>query len=283
MNFILKIEKILNKLILNVWLYFLDACKKVMPVFITHFFESLGYKTRKSKQLFRIKLKLFGKKLVKGIKTSNELLFDSINTLAKYPYKSFLQNKKETLIIYLNGKTKKEVFIDLYLINKTAFLKYIIHNKYAKQAKLMLLIAFVIGLTFQIYKYQAKEKTRNIASVQQTIKRASYKRFIEKSLLVKNLNVPVVFKDVTKIHSVIVDISLRTNTVFSKVYLDNNQFRIRDRFFETTSAVISDFPLKEEGKKIIKEKIIHEINTLLRANRVEGKVIEVSINSHISN
>ena len=54
---------------------------------------------------------------------------------------------------------------------------------------------------------------------------------------------------------------------------------IRDRLNSSLQAVVPNFPLEPEGKKIIKEKIRREVNHLIEDLKIEGRVDEVFIHS----
>lgn len=92
-----------------------------------------------------------------------------------------------------------------------------------------------------------------------------------------NVKIPIYVEDVKAISSVTVDFTVRTSTRFAKQYLEEYEYKLKDYFFMTTEPVISTFPLKHEGKSILKEKIQDELNVFLNENKVEGQVQEVDI------
>jgi hypothetical protein len=61
------------------------------------------------------------------------------------------------------------------------------------------------------------------------------------------------------------------------LYLKDNEYKIRDKLSTEVEPVIPRLPLEEEGRGIIKDKIRYELNELLKADRIEGTVLEVYI------
>jgi hypothetical protein len=144
-------------------------------------------------------------------------------------------------------------------------------------------VSFILILTVFNNRDFNNDNYREIASSSYKMKRSEYKKFTRRTLKVQNVAIPIIIKNKKDIHSFLTDFYVRTNTVFAKLYLDHNQHKIRDRFYENTYRMPASFPLDNDGKGVIKEKIIFELNQLLKDNRVEGKVLEVSLDAPIAN
>ncbi|MEX1099687.1 MAG: hypothetical protein WEB87_04635, partial [Bacteriovoracaceae bacterium] len=91
------------------------------------------------------------------------------------------------------------------------------------------------------------------------------------------VKVPIYVESVKAIQSVTVDFTVRTDTRFAKQFLEEYEYKLKDNFFMTTEPVLSSFPLEDEGKFVLKEKIQYELNTFLKDNKVEGEVRQVDI------
>ena len=102
-------------------------------------------------------------------------------------------------------------------------------------------------------------------------------RNTKKTLKVLNVKIPVWAAGVEKISTITVDFSIRTSTRFARYYLLEYEYKLRDHFFSTMEPIESDFPLEDEGKDIIKDVLIDEVNHFLKSNNVEGQVEEINI------
>lgn len=141
-------------------------------------------------------------------------------------------------------------------------------------------LVMVMGGIYGVYHssqqiYQKEYPYRAPASVQEYDKRPEYAMFKRKTMSVQNMKIPLTVESVSSIRSITMDMSIRTSTRWARFYLDENQHRLKDYFFTTVEPVVSDFPLEEEGKLILKEKVRVEINNFLRENGVEGEVEDV--------
>lgn len=125
--------------------------------------------------------------------------------------------------------------------------------------------------------YLGEYNTREPASIQKYIQKPEYKKFPVRTVKVLNVKVPVFKKSVSAIKSVTVDFTVRTNTRFAKMYLEEYEYKLKDYFFLTVEPVVSEFPLETEGKSILRDKILRELNQFLKENNVEGSVEEVKI------
>ena len=143
---------------------------------------------------------------------------------------------------------------------------------------LTLIIAGAVGsyISYQeIYKQEFP--TRAPASVQEYDYRPDYESYETRTVKIMNMKVPVEVESVREISSITIDFTIRTTTRFSRLFIENYDYKLKDYFFTTVEPVVSDFPLESEGKSVLKEKITEEVNNFLRENGVEGVVEEVKI------
>ena len=59
--------------------------------------------------------------------------------------------------------------------------------------------------------------------------------------------------------------------------MEEYEYKLKDYFFTMVEAVVSDFPMETEGKEVLKETIMIEVENFLEDNNVEGVVEEVNI------
>ncbi len=107
-------------------------------------------------------------------------------------------------------------------------------------------------------------------------RRAYYKKEI-KQMLFTHVKMPVYFKDINELHSLDIDFSLQANNRYTIKFLDKYEHELRDHILMTIEPIVPEFPLEEEGKDIIKEKIEYEVNTFLRNNDIDGYIEEVKV------
>lgn len=145
------------------------------------------------------------------------------------------------------------------------------------------IVLFVMSIGFYgVYRssnqiYQEEFTSRTPASVQEYARKPKYKMFKKKTLTIENIKVPIFAENVKQVRSITISFSVRTSTRFAKQYLVYYENQLKDYFFTSVEPVISSFPLETEGKLVLKEKIIYELNNFLAEKKVEGIVEEVSI------
>jgi hypothetical protein len=91
----------------------------------------------------------------------------------------------------------------------------------------------------------------------------------------------VIIKNRPDITRVYLDIKLRaSNKLIKLFFVENNWVNtdlLVDRFLTTLGPIIATFPLTDEGKKILKEKIKFESDQLLKELKIKGEIEEVII------
>ncbi|MCO4754805.1 MAG: hypothetical protein KC478_10010 [Bacteriovoracaceae bacterium] len=173
--------------------------------------------------------------------------------------------------------------ISKYAIRYVEKLSHVFKKLSSPQAMIAMGALMMISMgTYGIYVssekiYTQEWPTRAPASQDKYLERPDYLKYPKRTLKVFNVKIPIYVEDVRAISSVTVDFTVRTSTRFAKQYLEEYEYKLKDYFFMTTEPVISTFPLKHEGKSILKEKIQDELNVFLEENQVEGQVQEVDI------
>jgi flagellar basal body-associated protein FliL len=98
-----------------------------------------------------------------------------------------------------------------------------------------------------------------------------------------NLRLPVYFAKVNEIISIDIDFSATMKNRTSKMFLEKHEFHLRDHLILQIEPSIASFPLEEEGKEIIRRKLLLEINDFLKLHGVEGEVLELKITYVLAN
>ena len=104
-----------------------------------------------------------------------------------------------------------------------------------------------------------------------------FKRILPaKQLNVYEVTMPIYIDSINSVRTLLIDLTLTTSNRYAREYLDKHSYLIKDRLNNTIHPIIPDFPLTKEGKTIIKEKVIFEINQLLEEKKIEGEIKEVN-------
>ncbi len=220
------------------------------------------------KQLQRIKI-VSKKKFNRFLRYSHQRKFN----VAYFEFRDYLFSKsvREHLIVTKNAIKR--------VLKKTSGKFSYSKNQVATFAMTFL---FIMAGSVGVYQssesiYRSEFPNRKPASVQQYDYRPEYKSYQARTTQIMNIKIPLLVEDVTEINSVTIDFTVRTTTRFSKTFLENYGYKLKDYFFTAAEPIASDFPLEEEGKDVLKEKITEELNLFLNENGVEGQVESIEI------
>lgn len=211
-------------------------------------------------------------------------LFNLLSSLQSYPIKEKLQEKggevssflKKNPKQHLSLATKSIIIIKHYL--KAFFARF---NATQISITAITILLFVFGANLMIkssrFIWLQENQTRKPASVEEEFERPDYHMLDKKTFVVLNIKVPVFVKNLNQVTAVTIDFGVRTSNRFATLFLTEYEYKLKDHFFMTMYPIESNFPIQEEGKNIIKEKIQFELNEFLKQENVEGEVEEVTI------
>ena len=140
----------------------------------------------------------------------------------------------------------------------------------------------VIGMALVTIYYQSQKigeklslKKRGGELVRLPVERASYE---DKSFPVTDVIIPAYTKT-SSFRKIVVDFLLVPSHSGIRNYFwsDRNIHLIYDRLNSTLAPMVLEFPLEEEGKNVLKEKVQREINQLAEELGIEGKIKKVHI------
>jgi len=145
----------------------------------------------------------------------------------------------------------------------------------------------VIGIGFSGHKLAKNhlETSRAPASDGTDVQyeRPEYYKKQTKHFELTNLRLPVYVPKVNEIQSVDIDFTATMTNRNSRVFLEKHEFHLRDHLILEMEPSIASFPLEEEGKEIIRRKILSEINYFLKQSNVDGEVLELKITYVLAN
>lgn len=157
----------------------------------------------------------------------------------------------------------------------------------------MVSITTIGGLSsIAIYQEVTKisEKSRGPASemveeVQGTVasRRPAYYKKQERELRIRNVSFPV-YAGRKPASKLVMDFTFVASNRYIKEYFDDfdNSHKLKDRLNTRVEQILPDFPLTDDGKRVIKDKIKKEMQALIDDLNIEGSIEEVHIHSIIS-
>jgi hypothetical protein len=160
----------------------------------------------------------------------------------------------------------------------------LIHKIFNAFTLSLLIIGSFVG--FVIYKLDQKaffQETFNLKKLENllALRKPAFTEFDEREFYVPDVFVPVIIKNRPDITRVYLDIKLRaSNKLIKLFFVENNWVNtdlLVDRLLTTLGPIIATFPLTDEGKKILKNKIKFECDQLLKDLKIEGNIEEVII------
>ena len=127
-------------------------------------------------------------------------------------------------------------------------------------------------------------KVRGPASDEDAIQigvRPNYYKRDEKYFTIFNLRMPLYIESIHNPKLVKIDFTIQTSNKYIKAYFleVQNEYLIHDRLNMMVHPIIPSLPLSEEGKVILKDKLMIELNGLIKDLKLEGEIKDVYINS----
>ena len=92
---------------------------------------------------------------------------------------------------------------------------------------------------------------------------------------IKQMRIPVYIEAQNSVKIFEVDVTIEASNRFVRRFFSENENLIRDRMLSTTEPMVHNFPLTDEGKQVMKEKITHELDQFIKENEMEGDVSQI--------
>ncbi len=109
--------------------------------------------------------------------------------------------------------------------------------------------------------------------------RPRYYKRNEKELLVSNVIVPSYIEGKSALRKLQIDFTIISSNRYIREYFFDNTYLLEDVLNSKIEPIIPGFPLSDEGKLILKEKIKAELNQLIHKMKIKGKVDQIYISS----
>lgn len=121
---------------------------------------------------------------------------------------------------------------------------------------------------------------REPASIERPVEtRPKYYKRSERELLVANVIVPSYIEGKSSLRKLQIDFTIISSNRYIREYFFDNTYLLEDMLNSKIEPIIPGFPLSDEGKLILKEKIKAELNQLLLKMKIKGSVEQIYISS----
>ncbi len=278
-----KIEAIINKLL-----------EKLGAFLVIKFFKFLPPKIL----LISQKIQAYKNKCIQHVKTFPQTIKTKLAVLLVY-LKSSLSS--------FDFKAIFAAFLEKYKIQKTdknqtssklkrvLLTPFLLLNEWIKGMSItqtLLMFGFTgasilasIGMIFSSNRILNQTQMRAPASAEIEVlyERPDYYKEDSRHMSISNFRLPVYVAEVNQIRSVDIDFIATMSNRNIKKFLELNEFQLRDHFVNNFEPLIATFPLEEEGKEVIKKKILLEINAFLKLYNKEGNVEDLKITYILAN
>lgn len=282
MNLLEKIEDFINFLLLKIGQLFLIIIPQPVKNRISNFKTKVGQKKKSISQklsvilgeIFRI-ITYLPSKLKVALTVATAFALAVTNKLKD---KSFVRNFLSTITTSFFGPIKKLLTVLSAKIGKLR--PQTIALIIVMSALLALAGLVIVGNTKKIIDSTGDQVVDEVSSPQNL--RKDYYQQDDRQLLVSEITIPIYVGKGNAPRTLILDITLKTSNRYLKSYFYENDYLLKDRLNRTIEPVIPTLPLEEEGKRIIKEKIIFELNQLIKDRKIQGHIEDVYFHNIIN-
>ncbi len=281
MEFLNKIEDFINTLLVKIGQWIIHTILRITPKKILRLFTNFKETT--------VQIKLFLKNLPKNfvqwaiifLKSTKEKVLsidfkEKINTQINKIKESYneIKNSKDS-------KIKKFVLIPKQVISNW------VKGLTPSQTILFItsitgsLLAFISIISTSNRILNITRQGRSPASVVEEEKsqyeRPDYYKKEKRHVLFSSVRLPVYSADPKELQTVEIDFNVTLSNRHARNLLEKFEFQLRDYLILKLEPQIAEFPLQEEGKEILRDKISQEIDLFLKERNINGQVTEVKI------
>ncbi len=275
MNFLAKIENAINFLLIKL----IELILKFVPSSVKNFF----YKMLSLPRGIIPFLKTIPQKLPAWktyvLKKATDLI--SIKRM-KESFKELYQNAREN---YESQKAAREnkflSMVKMPYFMMVALLKGLSFNQSA------VLITFTVASVFATV--QITNTSMKLLNLESAVERApasaekdpydrpEYHKETKRQVIFTSYRLHVYAGGVNDLKTVDIDFTVTVNNRFGRLFLDKREFQLRDHLINRIEPIEASFPLELEGKEILRQKLIMELNNYLIKHKVEAEVQDVQI------
>ena len=287
MSFLEKIENAINNLLFLMGNAFLRILIRVTPQKIQRFF------------LF---LKECKSNLIQWFKNFPNLAKEKAPVILAYLKKQMialnikgkLQNcYQSALSKYNEGKGEKKI----NRIKKIVFAPLLVigHwlNGLTTAQSVMLLgltttsILAAINMIFSgqrlLENHYAADRAPASVEAQISYDRPDYYKRQTRHVTITSVRLPVFFPNVNELRTVDVDFTATLSNRMSRMQVDKLELQLRDHLVLNIEPMVASFPLEEEGKEILRQKLLKEVTEFMKLREIEGEIEDLKITYVLAN
>ena len=139
---------------------------------------------------------------------------------------------------------------------------------------LSMAVPLLVALSFKIFLYYQKHSLYE-EDISMENPRPSYYKQQEKAFYIRNISIPIYIQSVNSYKKLETDVIVISSNKYIKEYLDRQTHLVNNALNSGLEPVIPTFPLTEEGKLVITNKIKKELNNLIKSLKIKGEVQHV--------
>ncbi|MCM2350899.1 MAG: hypothetical protein NDI69_12825 [Bacteriovoracaceae bacterium] len=280
MDLLVKIENAINFLLIKLT----ELMLKAMPKSVRTFFRNVNHCWVQFLVHFKSLPELAKKWLLLFIQKTKSYI-------ASVSFKEALKETYQTAITqYKTRKASQVGKLKTFFLTPFLIMGQWLQGLSASQSMLLLTFSAasflaVVGIGFSSKKMlNTGEAQRAPASAEEILyERPDYYKKSSRHLEITNLRLPVYIPEVNEIRSVDIDFTATLSNRYSRAYLEKHEFHLRDHLILQIEPSVASFPLLEEGKQIIRHKLLMEINDFLKMNKIDGEVTDLKITYILAN
>lgn len=168
---------------------------------------------------------------------------------------------------------------------------YKLRDKYNALSPKTIIISTTIGLFIGLAAlnfYMATKRIidetaeKEIIPIEKVEPRPKYYKAQLKQIRITDIKMPIYVESAKDIKSLVMDFTLESSNRYIKKFFEKNSHYLQDKLNTTVEPIVPSLPLEEEGKNIIKEKLIDESNDLIKSYEIKGEIKEVYFHSIIA-
>jgi len=275
MNFLAKIENAINFLLIKL----IELILKFVPSSVKNLFNKMLSLPREIIQFLKVIPQKHPAWTTYDIEKAEGLI--SIQQM-KESFKEIYQNAREH---YESQKAAREnkflSMVKMPYFMMVALFKGLSFNQSA------VLVTFTAASFFALIQItntsmkllnleSAMERTP--ASAEEDIyDRPEYHKETKRQVIFTSYRLHVYTGGVNDLKTVDIDFTATVSNRFGRLFLDKREFQLRDHLINRIEPIEASFPLELEGKEILRQKLILELNNYLVKHKVEAEVQDVQI------
>jgi flagellar basal body-associated protein FliL len=102
-------------------------------------------------------------------------------------------------------------------------------------------------------------------------------------LQLTNVRLPVYVTDINELKHIDIDFTATLSNRMGRMMMERLEFQLRDHLILEVEPMEVNSPLGDEGKDILKQKLMQEINTFLKSRQIEGYVQDLKLTYILGN